>query len=295
MNFKWILAPLLGCLIGYITNDIAIKMLFHPYKAVYIGKFHIPFTPGLIPSQKSRIARAVGSTVSENLLDPKTLQAALLSDKTMDTIRTGVQGTLEGLQNDERTVEEMLLSLGIPEEKLLSYRDSIKSSSAKAIIAKISGGRVGEYVSEIFIEEAKKALGPGVSSTLAEWGIASKVGKTVNDLILKNADMIVEDEIDQIEEDLMSLQMNELYQRYNAHIPAIVDEISRIYRRVIEMNLEKALGAVNISAIVIDKIEGLNAKELEDMVFGVMKRELRAIVYLGAALGFFMGFINILF
>ena len=93
----------------------------------------------------------------------------------------------------------------------------------------------------------------------------------------------------------MSLQMNELYQRYNAHIPAIVDEISRIYRRVIEMNLEKALGAVNISAIVIDKIEGLNAKELEDMVFGVMKRELRAIVYLGAALGFFMGFINILF
>ena len=65
--------------------------------------------------------------------------------------------------------------------------------------------------------------------------------------------------------------------------------------QVIEMNLEKALGAVNISAIVIDKIEGLNAKELEDMVFGVMKRELRAIVYLGAALGFFMGFINILF
>ena len=61
------------------------------------------------------------------------------------------------------------------------------------------------------------------------------------------------------------------------------------------MNLEKALGAVNISAIVIDKIEGLNAKELEDMVFGVMKRELRAIVYLGAALGFFMGFSNILF
>lgn len=50
--YKIIVAPILGGIIGYITNDLAIKMLFHPRNSIYIGKFHIPFTPGLIPQQK---------------------------------------------------------------------------------------------------------------------------------------------------------------------------------------------------------------------------------------------------
>ena len=49
---EMIMAPLVGGVIGYITNNLAIKMLFRPRKAIYIGKWHIPFTPGLIPKQK---------------------------------------------------------------------------------------------------------------------------------------------------------------------------------------------------------------------------------------------------
>lgn len=49
MMIKYILMPFLGGIIGYITNGIAIKMLFRPRKAVYLGHWKIPFTPGLIP------------------------------------------------------------------------------------------------------------------------------------------------------------------------------------------------------------------------------------------------------
>ena len=38
MDFQIFIPPLVGGVIGYITNDIAIKMLFHPKKAIYIGK-----------------------------------------------------------------------------------------------------------------------------------------------------------------------------------------------------------------------------------------------------------------
>ena len=44
-----LLPPLIGGVIGYITNDLAIKMLFRPYKAVYIGAWRVPFTPGIVP------------------------------------------------------------------------------------------------------------------------------------------------------------------------------------------------------------------------------------------------------
>ncbi|GGI31870.1 membrane protein [Staphylococcus chromogenes] len=46
---------LIGALIGGVTNMIAIKMLFHPFKAYYIFGKRIPFTPGLVPKRRDSI------------------------------------------------------------------------------------------------------------------------------------------------------------------------------------------------------------------------------------------------
>ena len=62
MWVQLITAPLVGGLIGLVTNGIAVKMIFRPLKPVYIGRFRLPFTPGLIPKERSRIARAIGDT-----------------------------------------------------------------------------------------------------------------------------------------------------------------------------------------------------------------------------------------
>ncbi len=66
--------PLAGSIIGYFTNDIAIKMLFRPYKPIYIGKRKLPFTPGLIPSNQERLAQKVSDTIMGSLLTPTELQ-----------------------------------------------------------------------------------------------------------------------------------------------------------------------------------------------------------------------------
>ena len=66
--------PLAGSVIGYFTNDIAIKMLFRPYKPIYIGKRKLPFTPGLIPSNQERLAQKVSDTIMGSLLTPGELQ-----------------------------------------------------------------------------------------------------------------------------------------------------------------------------------------------------------------------------
>jgi len=66
--------PVVGGIIGYFTNDIAIKMLFRPYRAIYIGKRRLPFTPGLIPRNQERLAKRVSDTVMGSLLTPEELQ-----------------------------------------------------------------------------------------------------------------------------------------------------------------------------------------------------------------------------
>ncbi|WGV28393.1 DUF445 domain-containing protein [Halotia branconii] len=66
--------PILGGVIGYFTNDIAIKMLFRPYRAIYIGGRRVPFTPGLIPRNQERLAQNISNTIMRSLLTPEELQ-----------------------------------------------------------------------------------------------------------------------------------------------------------------------------------------------------------------------------
>jgi uncharacterized membrane protein YheB (UPF0754 family) len=66
--------PVVGGIIGYFTNDVAIKMLFRPYRALYIGGKRVPFTPGLIPRNQERLAKRISDTIMGSLLTPEELQ-----------------------------------------------------------------------------------------------------------------------------------------------------------------------------------------------------------------------------
>ncbi|OPL08969.1 MAG: hypothetical protein AVO33_08650 [delta proteobacterium ML8_F1] len=60
---KWLILGLVGAAIGYLTNVIAIKLLFRPLEPT--GLFKIQ---GLIPKRKAEIARSVGETVAMELV-----------------------------------------------------------------------------------------------------------------------------------------------------------------------------------------------------------------------------------
>ncbi|MEL7037347.1 MAG: DUF445 family protein [Cyanobacteria bacterium J06592_8] len=72
----WVLIapPILGGIIGYFTNDLAIKMLFRPYRPIRVGGRMLPFTPGLIPRNQERLAKRVSDTIMSSLLTPEELQ-----------------------------------------------------------------------------------------------------------------------------------------------------------------------------------------------------------------------------
>lgn len=90
MNWSnlWLLIapPAIGGVIGYFTNDIAIKMLFRPYRPLYLGKWRVPFTPGLIPSNQERLAKRISDTIMGSLLTPEELEN--LARRLLQTERT---------------------------------------------------------------------------------------------------------------------------------------------------------------------------------------------------------------
>lgn len=65
-------------------------MLFRPYRAKYIGKKKLPFTPGLIPANQERLAKRISDTIMGSLLTPQELQN--LARRLLETER--VQGVI---------------------------------------------------------------------------------------------------------------------------------------------------------------------------------------------------------
>jgi uncharacterized membrane protein YheB (UPF0754 family) len=70
----WIALPLLGGVIGYITNRIAVKMIFRPLRPVNVLGFRIQ---GLMPRRQQEIAARVGEVVGSHLVSHEDLMSGL--------------------------------------------------------------------------------------------------------------------------------------------------------------------------------------------------------------------------
>ncbi len=106
--------PVAGAIIGYFTNDIAIKMLFRPYRTLYIGQRRIPFTPGLIPRNQERLAKNISDTIMGSLLTPQELQnlarRLLQTERVQGAIHWLLQMALEQIQLDKEQKSAKILA-----------------------------------------------------------------------------------------------------------------------------------------------------------------------------------------
>lgn len=106
-----ILIPVLvGSLIGYLTNWLAIKMLFKPHYEKKILGITVPFTPGLIPKERNRIAENIGNAVGIHLLSTDTIMEAISNSENEKKIKNWINEKIENLRQETMTVDEYLES-----------------------------------------------------------------------------------------------------------------------------------------------------------------------------------------
>ena len=148
---QYAIPPIAGAIIGYFTNDIAIRMLFRPYQPVYVGKFRLPFTPGLIPLNQSRLALKVSTIVMERLLTPDALQdlahRLLQRERLEAAIRWLLASALERLDAPEAQVKTTQLLANLLKElfgeslpriiKVLSRREDFLEEQLDAVFNRV--------------------------------------------------------------------------------------------------------------------------------------------------------------
>ena len=124
--------PVIGAFIGYLTNKVAIKMLFRPLTAKYLFGVRIPMTPGVIPSKRADLAINIGEMVGSHLLTSTEISGALEKESFQNTLYSLIESRGEALlQKDLGPVSEI-----VP-EKYMSYYQvaayAITDQSQKAI------------------------------------------------------------------------------------------------------------------------------------------------------------------
>lgn len=104
---KFIIPIVVGAVIGYITNWFAIKMLFRPHYEQRIFGIRVPFTPGLIPKEKGRIAKSVGETVSAYLLSPEIIIDSISNDENNDKVKSWVEENINKLKESNKSIRDL--------------------------------------------------------------------------------------------------------------------------------------------------------------------------------------------
>ncbi len=152
----WLIPPIIGAIIGYFTNWLAIKMLFRPLNPIYIGRFRLPFTPGILPRERRRLSDSVGETVSKELLTGKVfrdrLQDPALKGKIEEAVYVIVDQTLR------KDASAFLHSLSL---KIGTSQDGAGFSQTESLILE-------SLKTSLHSSEVKKAFASALSSAVCD-------------------------------------------------------------------------------------------------------------------------------
>ena len=288
----YLLPPLIGAVIGYFTNLIAVKMLFYPHKPEYVFGHQLPLTPGAIPKGKARLAKSAGKIVQNELFTREDISGRLLTeevekpliDKVMSILDTNISETGAVMAGSKEKYDKLEDSF----TELLSFKitDAIKRMDIPGTIYKEGKAMLLDHV-----------LNSRVLAFVVSDGMIDRVMKAVSDKMeefidARGPEMVSEITTSRIHDlgDRTPLYVLELA----GYDPEFVRrKITEAYRESVVNAVNSALRRIDVAKVVEDKISSMAVEELEKGVLTVMKTELKLIVDLGALIGLVIGSINI--
>jgi len=102
------LIPFISALIGWFTNFIAVKMLFHPREPVRLAWFHFQ---GIFPKRQHQIAENLGKVVATELLSTHELKDKLLKPENIKAVHNSIAFRLHQYLSDSLPQKYPMIAL----------------------------------------------------------------------------------------------------------------------------------------------------------------------------------------
>lgn len=294
MDLSFFIGPLLGGIIGLITNGIAIRMLFRPLNAIKVFGLTLPFTPGLIPKEKPRIAKSLGDVVANNLLNEDVIKNGLLSPEMDDKITIAVNGLIAKKSTSDETLRELFYSFSGAERGALIITDVTKKVVGFSYERMVKM-ELGPLLSEIAVTEIVSNLQGSMFAMLINENLISsakvKMSEIIERMVVEKGESILDNIFEKESTNLLDKRLCDLYLEYEDRIPEFVAWVISTYHQLIDKNIGVLIHALDLSKLVEDQINGYDVLTFEKMLLEIMRKELNAIVWLGGLLGCIMGLV----
>ncbi|HEE9033665.1 TPA: DUF445 domain-containing protein [Bacillus cereus] len=163
----------LGAIIGGYTNHLAIKMLFRPHRPIYIGKFQVPFTPGLIPKRRDELAVQLGKMVVEHLLTPEGIGKKLTNEEFQKGLIHWAQVEVDKVITNEQSLRHMLEKWNVAhvEEEATRKIEHVITEKIHAFLAEYYTYTWEQALPHSVHEKIENAI-PNASAFILERGIS---------------------------------------------------------------------------------------------------------------------------
>jgi uncharacterized membrane protein YheB (UPF0754 family) len=291
-----LIPPLAGAIIGYVTNAVAIKMLFRPLKEARLLGRRVPFTPGILPRERHKLADSIGSMVERELLTSDVLKERLGKSEVRGQIKTAVSA----------------YSTKMLERPLSSW---FEEKSDDVPLAEFVNGFINSDVFDFFLEELIRnwAMGRDGSEKDESIGFWLKSrAKDLGGLFVPTARGILKGGLarqiryqTQGKPSLYELAMRSVIEKYpgitlgeflslGGQKKLLVDSLlAEKATNTLEENVEGALSSIDVKTLISDRINSLDMLRVEKIILDLMAGQLKWINFFGAILGALIGLLQI--
>ncbi|OGF56918.1 MAG: hypothetical protein A2Z21_07400 [Candidatus Fraserbacteria bacterium RBG_16_55_9] len=320
MSTDWLMLiaiPLVASAVGYVTNWVAIWMLFHPHTEKRLFGLKIPFTPGLIPARRLEIAERLGVAIAKHLVTEESVAARLESCE----VRAKIEEIIANYLDDFLTKDLGPLHDLIPSHvKELAYEKV--EELMPLLLERFSAVLEDERLKKLIKIEVYEALDRLLTDTLHEESLFGQLKSTlIETFVMSNMDEIkqkVDRTVDEAGQQLgVLLQRAEVRARVYRSLIDAVDELlthpvgqlrhhipeeyvshgrtwaTKQVLEILKRETPRMLQALDIQKLVRGKVNEMPIAEVERLILAITSRQLKAITWFGALLGFLIGLIQV--
>ena len=244
-------------LIGFLTNWIAITMLFKPAKKRPI------LGHGLIPAQKNRIAFRLAQAVSEDLINPEIIKKKISESNIISRYREKSTRYIKSIIDDPAFREDL-------KQWVVAYLDEM-----------IADPEIRGALAERILRQIEEAIQDKSFEKVALKAYSYVKGQQMQHIIEESLAQIptsVEKGLDKMD-DLLD------------ELPQKIDDNSEKIETVVTNLLYKLINQLDVHKLVEENLRSYDEQHISNIIQNATNEQLRYIQYLGAILGLIGGFI----
>lgn len=244
-------------MIGFLTNWIAVTMLFRPlHKRPLLGQ-------GLIPAHKERIATRLAEAVSDDLINPDIIKKKIHESKSVSRFRVKAISHIQSVTEKEE------------------FRQDLKIWLLETISSLVQDPEFKQKLSAQIVDELDDALKDRIIERIALKTYSFLRGQDMREFVeelLSTIPVSAERNITAIDDYLDTL-------------PERIERSGESIDELITQSLFKLVNQLDVHDLVEENLRSYDEEKLENMIRNATNEQLKTIQYLGAILGTIGGFV----